>query len=99
MSVRFTVDLAELDDVIATMASFQDHLDRQLAHLDRTVASLHDTWQGAAADAQRSAHDEWVAGAREMREALTQMRDAARLAHGHYTAAVEANQRMWGGLA
>ena len=99
MSVAYAVDLAELDDVIARMTHFQELLDRQLTHLDTTVAHLHLTWTGVAATAQKAAHEEWTSGAREMHEGLGEMIAAARLAHELYQAAVAANQAMWEGLA
>ncbi|MEO6511987.1 MAG: WXG100 family type VII secretion target [Nocardioides sp.] len=99
MSVAYAVDLDELDDVIARMTKFQSLLDRQIAHLDTTVADLHLTFTGAAATAQQAAHQEWARGAREMHAGLGEMIGAAKLAHANYLAAVRANQAMWGPLA
>lgn len=97
--MRYAVDLDDLDEAIARMTRFQDLLERQIAHLDTTVADLHLTWTGAAAEAQRAAHDEWATGARAMHEGIGDMIAAARLAHANYLAAVTANQEMWGPLA
>ena len=92
---RFAVDLDELDAVIADMATFDERLTTRLAELDDMLAELHGVWTGAAADAQRQAHAQWTEGAAEMRKALLEMRDAARRAHANYSAAAEANARMW----
>lgn len=91
----YKVDLAVLDSRIAQMEAFERSLDAQLAHLEETVATLHDTWSGLAAQAQRDAHAKWLAGAREMRAALGGLRQAARIAHGNYSGAVTANTTMW----
>lgn len=98
MSVRFDVDLEELDDVIGRLTGFQRQFERRLEELDRTVADLHLTWTGQAAAAQRKAHEEWARGARQMHAGLVRMTAAARLAHDRYRAAAAANESMWGGL-
>ncbi len=92
---RFTVDLDELTAVIEDMRSFETRLQGRLDELDDLVARLHTTWTGGAAQAQRSAHEEWKAGATEMHRALVEMREAARTAHANYSAAAEANAQMW----
>jgi WXG100 family type VII secretion target len=98
VSVRFDVDLDELDDTIASMTAFLKRLEDRLDHLDTTVADLHLTWVGDAAVAQRAAHEEWTRGARLMHQGLGEMIAAARLAHANYSAAATANQQMWGQL-
>lgn len=92
---RYLVDLEELDAVIGDMESFEARFEKRLTDLDDLVARLHLTWTGSAAGAQKQAHDRWVRGAREMHAALVAMRDAGRRAHGNYTAAGQANARMW----
>jgi hypothetical protein len=47
-----------------------------------------------AAAAHRAQHDEWMAGAAQMREALAQLRAAAHNAHRHYTDAARLNMAM-----
>lgn len=95
--MRFTVDLDELNAVVGDMVAFEDRLRAKLAELDQLVAELHLTWTGQAADAQRSAHARWKAGAEEMHHGLVEMRQAGRRAHANYTAAAEANASMWRG--
>ncbi|GAA3832740.1 WXG100 family type VII secretion target [Nocardioides panacisoli] len=91
----YKVDLDLLDQRIAQMERFEAALDRELARLDEAVSKLHDTWSGLAAQAQRDAHERWRQGARDMRTALGGLRAAARMAHGNYHGAIEANRTMW----
>jgi WXG100 family type VII secretion target len=98
VTVRYGVDLDELDLTISELTKLQALLERQLTHLDETVEGLHVTWTGAAATAHRAAHVEWTRGAREMHTGLTEMIAAAKLAHGNYHGAATANQTMWGSL-
>lgn len=93
--MRYSVDLDRLESVTDDMAAFERTLVRHLADLDRLIASLHETWVGDAAEAQRQAHERWRRGAEEMREALVQMRQAALDAHQNYSSAVNANQATW----
>lgn len=91
----YRVDLDLLDARIAQMEAFERRLDADLTRLDEAIAALHDTWSGLAARAQRDAHARWLAGAQEMRTALAGLRGAARIAHGNYRGAVDANVAMW----
>lgn len=95
MSTKYMVDLGELDGSISDMGTFDGRLQKHLAALDVVVAQLHDEWHGAAAAAQRDAHEKWTSGADEMRSALAEMQAAAKVAHVNYTSAADANQRMW----
>ena len=93
--MRYSVDLAELDAVIGDMTGFERRLLDKLAELDDLVANLHVTWTGAAAAAQKDAHARWRSGASEMHQAIVEMREAAQRAHRNYSAAADANARMW----
>jgi WXG100 family type VII secretion target len=95
VSTRFHVDLDALDDTIAFMQKTSDAISAQLAELDGEIAKLHGVWSGTAAAAQLKAHQEWTAGAEEMRTALDALHELARTAHTNYTNAVTANQKMW----
>jgi ESAT-6 family protein len=92
----FTVDADELSHAVDRMTACGSALHELAAELERRVASLHLSWQGEAATAHQAAQSEWEHGFRTIREALATMQDAARLAHGNYTAAVEANLQQWG---
>ncbi|MGW4326003.1 WXG100 family type VII secretion target [Nocardia sp. NPDC004573] len=94
-SGRYRVDLEQLDAAVDTMQKFGRTVEDWLGEVDRHIADLHLTWASEAATAQRSAHDKWVTGVNEMRENLDELREVARKAHQNYTAAIEANTRMW----
>jgi len=91
----FAVDVDELSHAIDRMAACGSALHELAGDLERRVASLHISWHGEAATAHQAAQVEWEHGFITIREALTTMRNAARVAHDNYTAAVEANMRQW----
>lgn len=95
MSVKYTVDLDELDGSIGDMGTFDARVQKHLDALDSVVTQLQGVWHGDAADAQHDAHEKWTTGAQEMRTALAAMKAAATVAHENYTQAAEANRRMW----
>lgn len=92
----FYVDLDLLDESVAELARGGEALDDVLAEVARRVAELHGTWVGDAASAQQVAQEAWTTGAEQMRDGLAAMRAAAAGAHSAYTAAIDANLRMWG---
>jgi len=91
----FGVDLDQLDEVIAEMATCGEALDALLDEVSLRVETLHTTWSGAAALAQEEAQAEWAAGFRQMRDALASMRAAGQVAHRSYGDAAATNLRMW----
>ncbi|MEO8889790.1 MAG: WXG100 family type VII secretion target [Jatrophihabitantaceae bacterium] len=91
----FAIQLESLADVVDRMARFERDVEQWLGALDSRVSRLHGTWCGAAADEHRAAHERWMSGAREMREAVATLRRIGSTAHSNYTAAITANQRMW----
>jgi WXG100 family type VII secretion target len=95
MPRKYAVDLGQLQHKIDEMAAFEKTIEQALGHLDRVVEGLHITWTGQAAVAHREAHEQWVAGMKEMHTGLIEMRNATTRAHGNYSSAVEANSRMW----
>jgi WXG100 family type VII secretion target len=98
MAPRFSVDLNRLQEAVDRMGTFDTALSAHLDDLDARISRLHRTWGGDAAQAQRHAHAEWMAAAKEMRAALATMRSISSTAHRNYTAAVATNVRMWDGL-
>ena len=95
----FVVDLDELDDVIGGLEGCERELERLTANLEAQMTELQEEWAGLTATAQREAHQEWEQGMNDMRNALTEMRSAARVAHGNYSVAITTNLGMWEGLA
>jgi WXG100 family type VII secretion target len=99
VTVRYSVDLDELQRVVDRLDAFAERLDAQLDALDRANGELHLTWEGEAATAQTTAHATLTRGAREVHRALVELRAAAGEAHGHYRAAARANVQTWQQLA
>jgi WXG100 family type VII secretion target len=92
---RIAVDLGRLESFIARLERFQSSLAQACADADAGVRELRGSWTGSAAVRQAAAHEQWRAGAAEVRDALTELRTAAALAAENYGAAVAANRRMW----
>lgn len=92
--MRYRVELDELTAFVGRLQSFEGRAEAIAARIDSQVAGLHDTWSGQAAEAHRAQHDEWMAGAAQMREALAQLRAAAHHAHRNYTDAAQLNVDM-----
>jgi WXG100 family type VII secretion target len=92
--MRYRVELEELLAFVDRLQSFEQRAETIAAGVDGQVATLHDTWAGSAAAAHRAQHDEWMAGAAQMREAVAQLRAAAANAHQHYTDAARLNVQM-----
>lgn len=95
----FTIDVAELDAVIADVEQAETKLESITEDLEHQIAALQAVWEGLAADAQQAAQQEWQQGMLDMRAALADLRGAARRAHGNYTAASQANLEMWESLS
>jgi len=91
----FVIEVDELEDVVGDLEACERQLMQLVGDLERQMVTLHGTWEGVAATAQREAHDEWSRGMAAMHSALTDLRAAARLAHEHYTAAAATNVAMW----
>ena len=91
----FTLDPEELDSVISDLESTETALESITHDLESQMRTLHDEWEGLAAQAHGEAHAQWTAGMVAMRQAMSELRAAARAAHGNYTAAGDANASMW----
>ena len=92
--MRYRVELEELLAFVDRLQSFEERAEASVDRVDGQIAALHDTWSGESATAHRAQHDEWMAGASQMREALAQLRAAAHHAHRNYTDAGQANLDM-----
>ena len=95
MTDRFTIDSDELDTVIGDVESCEKALEELTNDLQKQVAALQSVWEGLAAEAQQEAHEEWTQGMLTMRQAMADLRAAARTAHENYTGAAETNVSMW----
>ncbi|MGW6424420.1 WXG100 family type VII secretion target [Nocardia sp. NPDC055053] len=85
----------QLDQIVARLAGLAGFVADHLDDIDDQVAKLKGTsWEGLAADAYQVAHQQWITGAREFAEGISDMSDAAKAAHGRYSTAADANKRM-----
>jgi len=91
----YTLDSDDLDDVITRLEGCEARLLTLAVDLDKQMVVLKETWEGLAAQAHTEAHQEWARGMAAMREAMVDLRAAARLAYGNYLAAGDANSTMW----
>jgi WXG100 family type VII secretion target len=91
----YSVDPEAIADAIDRMTDFQRTAEALLTEIDTTVKNLHMTWSGEAAAGHAEAHERWSRGAAMMREALDQLHTAGTGAHGNYSGAMTANQKMW----
>jgi WXG100 family type VII secretion target len=91
----FAVEPEAIADAVQRMTDFQRAAEALLAEIDATVKNLHVIWSGEGAAGQAEAHRRWTRGAAMMREALDQLHRAGAGAHGNYTGAITANQKMW----
>ncbi|MFJ2839716.1 WXG100 family type VII secretion target [Nocardia sp. NPDC087230] len=95
MGSEFSVDMDQLDQIVARLAGLAGFVADHLDDIDDHVATLKGTtWEGLAADAYQVAHQQWIVGAREFAEGIQDMSTAARSAHGRYSTAAETNKRM-----
>ena len=98
MSDAFSIDPDELDAVVADIARTESALATLTDDIERQIATLHESWEGLAAVAQREAQDEWEQGLLTMRHALAELRAAAAQASTNYSEAADANRSMWESL-
>lgn len=94
----FSVDPDELDDVIRDLERTESSLEQITTDLERQMDALHDVWEGLAAQAHSEADQRWTAGMGAMRQAMVDLRTAARSAHQNYATAGQANLDMWSEL-
>jgi WXG100 family type VII secretion target len=93
--MRYRVELEELLAFVETLQAFEQRAETIAARVDSQIADLHDSWAGEAASAHLALHGEWTTAATQMREALSELREAARVAHRNYSGVIEVNKAMW----
>ncbi|MEV4154932.1 WXG100 family type VII secretion target [Nocardia salmonicida] len=93
----FAFDIDELDQLISRADGFIGFLTESLDGINRRIATIQQTWHGAAATAQEDAYREWATGAAAVVDGLTQMYNAAVTARDAYSQASDINLRMSGG--
>ncbi|HEV7205981.1 MAG TPA: WXG100 family type VII secretion target [Jatrophihabitans sp.] len=90
------VDLEMVEDLIARMGVFEQHVEGLLDDVDARMKRMHAGWTGVAAAEQAAAQARWTSGAHEMQQALAVLRSIATTARENYASAVAANVAMWG---
>ncbi|WP_084505520.1 WXG100 family type VII secretion target [Nocardia harenae] len=95
----FSVDLAEVEQVISRLAGLAGFLADHIDQIDAKVSTLlgGTAWEGAAAQAYGTAQQQWSAGARQFVDGVREMSAAARTAHDSYTEAGAVNTRLFRG--
>ncbi len=92
--MRYRVELDGLLAFVAKLEAFE-HRAEAIAHrVDDQVADLHSSWEGQGASGHLTQHQDWIAAARQMREALAHLKATAHNAHRNYTEAIELNMTM-----
>jgi WXG100 family type VII secretion target len=91
----FAIDLELLAALVERMTACGNRLVEVQDDVDARVKRVHGTWTGAAAAQHVQAHERWIAGARQMHEALIVLRSIASMAEENYGAAIQANAQMW----
>ncbi|GGN94260.1 hypothetical protein GCM10011610_57000 [Nocardia rhizosphaerihabitans] len=94
---EFSVNMDELDQIVARIAGLAGYVADHLDDIDDQVATLKgSSWEGIAADAYQIAHTQWATGAREFADGLRDMSTAAKSAHTRYGNAADINKKMLG---
>ena len=91
----FSVDLEQLEELVAALARFGDALDAVQTDVQSRMNRVHAVWRGVAAEEHAAAHDRWRAGSTDAHEALQTMRSIAATAHANYAAAIRVNGALW----
>jgi WXG100 family type VII secretion target len=89
--VEYKVNLPQLDVTTVRIDALRGFLEQSLIEIDERIATVQQTWNGAAADAYADAHADWIAGAQKAARGIEKMRAAAQAAHDAYSATVAAN--------
>jgi WXG100 family type VII secretion target len=92
--MRYRVELDGLLAFVDKLQTFERRADMIAAQVDDRVVGLHESWEGEGASAHSTLHQEWMRAAQQMREALSQLRQAAHSAHCNYTDAAQLNVAM-----
>lgn len=94
----YAIDLEELEGVIADLETCERALETLTHDIEGEMKTLQSTWEGLSARAQAEAQEEWTQGLVEMRAALADMRQAARVASDNYHLMIRTNTGLWRGL-
>ncbi|MRH92834.1 WXG100 family type VII secretion target [Nocardia sp. SYP-A9097] len=91
----YSTDLTEMQQLIDRATQIETTIEQRLGDIEQRVGALHVQWSGIAASAHSSAHTRWVQAARELHQALTDLRGGTDQARTIYSGVVTTNQKMW----
>ena len=92
--MRYRVELDGLLAFVDKLQAFEKRAEAIADRVDDQVADLHSSWDGHGASGHLTQHQDWIAAARQMREALVHLQATAHNAHRNYTDAIELNMAM-----
>jgi WXG100 family type VII secretion target len=92
--MRYHVELDGLVGFVDKLEAFEQRAEAIANRVDGKVADLHNSWEGHGASGHLTQHENWIAAARQMREALVHLKATAHHAHRHYAEAIELNVAM-----
>jgi WXG100 family type VII secretion target len=92
--MHYRVELDGLLTFVDKLQAFEQRAELIAARVDEQVSGLHDSWKGEGASAYITLHHEWMSAAQQMRDALSELRQAAHSAHRNYTEAAHLNVAM-----
>jgi WXG100 family type VII secretion target len=92
--MRYRVELDGLLGFVDKLEAFEQRAEAIANRVDDQVAELHSSWDGHGASGHLTQHQDWIAAARQMREALAHLKATAHNAHRNYTEAIELNVAM-----
>lgn len=92
--MRYRVELDELLAFVDKLQACEQRAEAIATRVDDQVADLHNSWDGHGASGHLTQHQDWIAAAGQMREALVQLKATAHTAHRNYTGAIELNMAM-----
>lgn len=95
MSDGYYADLGEIGRLVDKAAEIDTKIEERLDAIDERVRAMQASWSGEASAAHKAAHDAWMHGAREMRDALGKLHKATKRAHTNYQNNAQVNQVMW----
>jgi WXG100 family type VII secretion target len=92
---RIAVDTARLIEFVDRLGRVQAQLNQLRDDTDTRIQDVQARWDGASAQAQAGAHQQWRAGAAQVQDALAALQVIARTAQANYAAAIQVNRDIW----
>lgn len=89
------VDFTALDDLSTAIERSIAQAEETLSTLNAQLASLAETWTGAAAEGFQSTFAAWSASERDLRQQLQALHNLVATAHDNHAEAVRRNIAMW----